>query len=427
MKKSRVSVIKKTGRANLYLLARNGETGERFERSAGTTNRKEAEKLAVEWRIELEQGYRPELITWTKFIERFDSEHLSEIRGSSREDALRSLRMFQEVTNPARLRDINETRVAAFRKRLQERQLALTTVAKHLRNIRTAVNWATDQKLLPHPPKIRMPKVPKGSSEAKGRPATREEFERLLAIVPRVVAARRIQKRERLARECARIQDITLRGEALATLRNLDCEIADIVKSWTDLLHGLWWSGLRLGEALSLSWDEWHDGLTVDTSGEFVLLRVPAEHEKGGRNRLLPIAPEFAEMLRAVPEDQRTGFVFNPRPTVIRKHARATLDVAKHMVSRIGKRATVVVTQVPKIGFASAHDLRRSFGHRWSRLVTPAVLKELMRHSNINTTMKYYVGSDADETARLLQKAMPDNHSVDTPVDTPAVDDSESA
>jgi integrase len=32
----------------------------------------------------------------------------------------------------------------------------------------------------------------------------------------------------------------------------------------------------------------------------------------------------------------------------------------------------------------------------------PAVLKELMRHSSIDTTMKYYVGQNAEATADEL-------------------------
>ena len=32
----------------------------------------------------------------------------------------------------------------------------------------------------------------------------------------------------------------------------------------------------------------------------------------------------------------------------------------------------------------------------------PKVLQELMRHANINTTMRYYVGQNAERTAGLL-------------------------
>jgi hypothetical protein len=48
--------------------------------------------------------------------------------------------------------------------------------------------------------------------------------------------------------------------------------------------------------------------------------------------------------------------------------------------------------------YASAHDLRRAFGTRWAKRVMPAVLKRLMRHASIDTTMTYYVDIDvADE------------------------------
>ena len=78
----------------------------------------------------------------------------------------------------------------------------------------------------------------------------------------------------------------------------------------------------------------------------------------------------------------------------------------------IGRKAGVVVATVEKRKrvdgklitttvkkFASAHDLRRAFGTRWAKRIMPAVLKRLMRHSEIGTTMKFYVTMDADDVA----------------------------
>jgi integrase len=56
--------------------------------------------------------------------------------------------------------------------------------------------------------------------------------------------------------------------------------------------------------------------------------------------------------------------------------------------------------------YASAHDLRRAFGLRWSARVMPAVLQQLMRHGSIETTMRYYVGRDADAVADVLWEAV---------------------
>ena len=75
------------------------------------------------------------------------------------------------------------------------------------------------------------------------------------------------------------------------------------------------------------------------------------------------------------------------------------------MISLIGELAGVNGHTHPKTGkvkFASAHDLRRSFGNRWARRVTTAVLQKLMRHASITTTMSYYVDLDAAELAEHL-------------------------
>ena len=36
----------------------------------------------------------------------------------------------------------------------------------------------------------------------------------------------------------------------------------------------------------------------------------------------------------------------------------------------------------------------------------PVVLKDLMRHDSLDTTLKYYVGRDAETTADVLYKAV---------------------
>jgi integrase len=52
--------------------------------------------------------------------------------------------------------------------------------------------------------------------------------------------------------------------------------------------------------------------------------------------------------------------------------------------------------------YASAQDLRRSFGTRWASRVKPATLQLLMQHKSIETTMKYYVCQDSDDVADEL-------------------------
>ena len=76
------------------------------------------------------------------------------------------------------------------------------------------------------------------------------------------------------------------------------------------------------------------------------------------------------------------------------------------VISAIGKKAGVIVNKTTG-KYASAHDLRRSFGTRWASRVKPATLQLLMRHRSIETTLKYYVDQDADDVADELWRAYP--------------------
>jgi integrase len=136
------------------------------------------------------------------------------------------------------------------------------------------------------------------------------------------------------------------------------------------------------------------------------MLRIPAEAEKGNRDRLLPMTPEFATLLMSVPEADRRGRVFKLLAANGKLFHVSTCEVSR-VVAAIGKKAGVVVDERQKGGetirkFASAHDLRRAFGKRMSAKLKPTQLRELMRHASINTTLAYYVGEDAEATADAL-------------------------
>ncbi len=48
-----------------------------------------------------------------------------------------------------------------------------------------------------------------------------------------------------------------------------------------------------------------------------------------------------------------------------------------------------------KVGLTiSLHDMRRSFGSRYTAVVPAPVLQRLMRHSDIKTTLTYYADVD---------------------------------
>jgi len=113
------------------------------------------------------------------------------------------------------------------------------------------------------------------------------------------------------------------------------------------------------------------------------------------------MTPDFAELLLQTSDEERVGRVFK----VVGKYTHQPITPRRvgRIISQIGEHAKVVVNSSAG-KFASAHDLRRSFGSRWACRVMPATLQLLMRHESIETTMKYYVDLEADELGDELWK-----------------------
>jgi site-specific recombinase XerC len=210
--------------------------------------------------------------SWTDFRERYESEYVSGLADRTAETICSIFGIVERITNPQKLTDLTASRISAFQAKLREEGKSEATIGVYSRHVKAALRWAVEVGMLQAAPKIRMPKRAKGAKAMKGRPITMEEYERMLMATPKVV------------------------GEEAAP-------------SWQYYLEGLWWSGLRLAESLELYWDR-QDKLSVDMSGRRPMLRIPANLEKGNQNRLLAMAPEFAEFLERTPPEERKGRVF---------------------------------------------------------------------------------------------------------------------
>lgn len=93
-------------------------------------------------------------------------------------------------------------------------------------------------------------------------------------------------------------------------------KIKAAAESLRHLLGGLWLSGLRLGESLSLTWHQSADGIRVNVDkDQDVCLMTDGGNQKNRQTLVYPHVDEFAEFLLAVPEDQRAGFIFNAMGT----------------------------------------------------------------------------------------------------------------
>jgi len=381
MKNSEIKVhVVDYGREFLHMRYKDPLTGKLVTRSTevprgGAKSRKDAEKVAAKWEAELQEGrYKaPSKVTWDEFRQRYEDEVLPGLAENTLKKAFATFNAVERHVDPKLLSAVTAEAISTLQSKLRDAGLAESTIKGHMSHLLAALNWAKDVGMIHEVPKVRMPQRAKKSGKAtpmKGRPITGEEFERMLAAVSKVVGDR-------------------------------------VAESWRRFLRGLWWSGLRLEESLSLYWDR-DDRLCVDLSGRFPMLRIPGEHEKGNTDRVLPLAPEFAEFLLAMPADQRTGPVFSPEA---QRHHGPRLGVGRigELISDIGAAGGVKVQSDPRTGkvkYASAHDLRRSFGERWAVRVMPQVLMQLMRHESIETTLRYYVGRNAETTAEALYQAV---------------------
>lgn len=354
----RVYVLSRRGRKNLQLRYVDPITGKQVWKSAETDDPVKAERAAAKWETELATGRKksPGRITWEEARDEYEVAHAGSLEASTQTQIKISLDHVERIIDPERLVRVSTVVMRRFRTQ-RLREVEPSTVAKDLRHVMGFLRWCQAADYLVELPTVHMPK--KAGRQAKGRPVTTEEYERMLAKTPKV--------------------------------RPRDAEL------WQRLLRGLWLSGLRIGEACRLSWD-WSAAFGVELLPAGGVFRIAGKAQKSKKTETAPMAPDFAAMLAEVPEAERIGPVFS---------VPVCLKEAGRVVSSIGEKAGVIVAREDedgeeKIKYASAHDLRRSFGTRWASRVKPPVLQRLMRHATIQTTMEYYADLDAEEIASSL-------------------------
>ena len=299
----------------------------------------------------------------------------------------------------------------------------------------------------------------------KGRPITGEEFERMLAAVPKVV------------------------GDGPA-------------ESWRLTLRVLWESTFRVGDVMDFSWDdiEHIHPIWPKRHGQHPTIAIPSS-QKNGENQEIAMLPGLAVLLANVPKSERVGWVVNPErvecqlrsrhsnwfqpaPNVLadliarysncaiakgcgvsettvrnwlreleltrkaginhylgagipadeiadlkagsiqrrthrarRAEGRPTKDRVSRVISLIGNEANVLVCKSDKERgrrekFASAHDLRRGGAVRLMNAgVSAESLQVIMRHKDFDTTQKFYGATRAAQAAaaEVYQKLVPED------------------
>ncbi len=388
----KVYVVAFGDRAQYQLQWKCPNTGKKKTRSSGIVNdgkaksRQDAERKAANLEAGLRANYTVHTrhITWAQFRERYEKEKGLSLANRSAESISSLFNIIEEILNPQKLSQLTEERISYFAATMRERGKTEATIKGRLAYLKAALRWAEKMKLLNKAPAIVMPG--RAADKSKGRPITGEEFDRMLAAVDKVVGIPDNHPKDK---------PLPVPTPAIVALR----------AAWKRYLKGLYYSGLRAGEAVCLSWDN-ERKIRVDLTGKRPMLHIPAAMEKGNKDRILPITPDFASLLLETPEAERRGRVFK-LPAKDGKNWLEEDKVSK-TVSAIGEKAGIVVSPAHNgkpAKYASSHDLRRSFGERWAAKVMPQVLQEMMRHDDISTTMRFYVGQNAERAADAIWAA----------------------
>ncbi len=303
--------------------------------STKTNIKRDAERIKIQTEKELNEGtyYKIVKTSWSDFRERYETEVVPGMAKGTAGMISITFNHVERAINPKTLKQIDGNALSKFVKALRKRGLKEITIKDYLAHLKSSLNWARSVGLINVVPMFPKLKRARAEKAMKGRPITLEEFERMLDAVTKVIKMPNATKEKR----------------------------SEVIDSWQFYFQGLWLSGLRLTESLELYWDR-EDKLSLDFSGKYPMMRIRAESEKGNKDRLLPIVPEFAEFLKAIPEEQRTGPVFDPLPERSNGKRMTALSISKK-VAKFGKKANVAVSDDT---YASAHDLRRSI---WRTLV----------------------------------------------------------
>jgi integrase len=338
-KRIKVWIQKFKDRSTLMLQWLDPDTGRRKSKSAGTNDPKRAEIARADLESDLNHGRHKEAsrMSWERFRTMFEAEYVVNTRPQTRRNYADTFNLFEELCRPGMLKSITERTVSRFVGALRQRPtrgrtgMMLSTIRVRLEFLHTALAWAADQKLIATCPKFPTIKVPK----KKPAPVPVESFERML-------------------------------------------DKATDAQTRAYLLAG-WLGGLRLREALALSWEPSSEAPWLDLIHDRIIF--PAEFVKAAEDQWIPLDPVLREGLEALPRHGDKVFRFVSRKT-------GELICAEGLSQRIVKLAKKAGVRL------SMHSLRKGFGCRYAGKVPAQVLQRLMRHSNIAITMDYYANID---------------------------------
>ncbi len=273
----------------------------------------------------------------------------------------RSLQYLDELCGPLALSDINRAAIIEYRAKRLSAGRAPATVAKDLREIKSALSYAVDAGLLKANPLLRFKNLFPKEPERKIRVVEPAEYAALLAA----------------------------------------CRLPE----FRALVTVAYRQGLRRNEMANLRWLGPHGEPMVDF--EAGVLHVINRADKGEltksrKNRSIPLHPEASEALRVLWE-QTPKRVEAGRQVPKFEHVFTTLEGRRLHHSLISQEFQRTMKRAG-IARATIHDLRRSFSTRAQRLgVDIETVTALGGWSNTEVVKKHYTGN-VDEALHAAMK-----------------------
>ena len=193
---------------------------------------------------------------------------------------------------------------------------------------------------------------------------------------------------------------------------------------WKSLLTTIYTTGIRLQEALNLTWAD----IDFQTAKLHITRKaqsdwVQAWQPKDCEMRIVPFPEQVVNILTAwqsiAPEGCPYVFMEHARWNYYRTQvARGEWQSGQDLTNNILRRFKTICRKAG-VSLYTIHDLRRSCITNWAKHLPIHVVQQLAGHSDIRTTQKYYLSVHEDDIkkaqrvqAKLLGK-IPDSNLTD--------------
>lgn len=332
-----------------------GTNGKKYGKVFKTKKEAQLYAMSIQDKVLHGQADKPQSMT----LHTFRLEHEKIIKGQvsygTYQEHKKTLELFENfIGGSIELSRITPGNAEAFvSDRLDSGEVSVATVNKYIRNLKSIFNRAID-------PRGYIPKDQNPFTKIKQRKTT-ENYKRYISI-------------------------------------NEYCKLAKATEEiwWKTFLAVAYSSGLRLNEILHLTWkDIDFANQRVNVTAKKKSRNIIQWEPKARKNRVVPISDEAMKFLVDIqvnaPEGHPYIFISAKRlDKIIERTEIGVWNDRSEVINNINRDFNII-RQKAKVDKCTIHDLRRSAITNWTQKLPFHVVHKLAGHSNIKTTMDYYL------------------------------------